>query len=164
MNARRYLAVMFLFFLIFYVTLTISENFFWQDEIRFFETNIKYNKESAFNFMTYANLGFAYERAKKFKQAEENFKLAAQRSKENPYFYNLLASFYIRNGDFDKALKSLMFSQELDGSFSSTYLLLGISYEKKGDTIEARHNFEKALLLNPSDYMAKRYLGALKDK
>ncbi len=159
-NAKN-LAAVFLFFLIFYAGLTISENLIWQDDVRFFERNIKYNKDSVFNFITYANLGFAYEKAGKLKQAEENFKLSAEKSERNPYFHNMLASFYIRNGDFDKALKTLMFSKELDKGFYSTYLLLGISYANKGKTIEARSNFERALLLNPADSISKRYLETL---
>ncbi len=137
-NARRLLASVFLFFIIFYAGLTISENFIWQDEIRFFQTNIKYNRDSAFNFMTYVNLGFAYERAKKFRQAEESFKLAAERSGRNPYFYNMLASFYIQQRDFDKALKTLMFSKGLDMSFYNTYVLLGISHAGQAGAVSRK--------------------------
>lgn len=163
-NAKKYLTAVFLAILIFYAGLTISENFIWQDEVRFFEANIKKNKDSAFNFMAYANLGFAYERAEKFRQAEESFKMSAERSGQNPYFYNMLASFYIRNEDFDKALDILMFSKELDGSFYNTYLLTGMCYASKGETLKARHNFEKAILLNPADSLSKRYIEALKGK
>ena len=162
MDVKRCLTTVFLFFIIFYASLTISENFVWQDEIQFFQTNIKYNKDSLFNFMSYANLGVAYERAKKFGQAEESFKLSAERSKGNPYFYNILASFYIRKRDIDKALKILIFSKGLDMHFYSTYVLLGISYAEKGEILQARDNFEKALLLNPADGMSRRYLEALK--
>ena len=163
-NAKKYLAATFLFFLVFYGGLTISENFIWHDEVRFFERNIKRNQDSVFNFVAYSNLGFAYERKEKFKQAEESFRLAAQRSQGNPYFYNTLATFYIRNKDFDRALKTLMFSLELDKNFYNTYFLLGIVYANKGNAIEARRNFEKALLLNPSDSTSKRYLEALSQK
>lgn len=163
-NTKKYLIGGLLSFSIFYAGSTISENFIWQEELRFFETNIKYNKDSVFNFMIYANLGLAYERAEKFSQAEESYKLSAERSGRNPYFYNMLASFYMRKDNFDKALEILVFSNELDESFYTTYFLLGICYANKGKTIEARHNFEKALFLNPADDMSKGYLETLKDK
>ncbi len=162
MKTTRYLAAVFLFFIIFYAGLTISENSVWQDEIRFFQTNVKYNKDSRFNPIAYANLGFAYERAKEFTEAEKSFAVSAERSEENPYFYNLLASFYMRRRDFDKALKTLSFSKGLDARFYNTYVLLGISYAQRGEILQAQDNFKKALLLNPADTTAKRYLEALK--
>jgi tetratricopeptide (TPR) repeat protein len=162
-NIKKYLIWISLGFLVFYTGLTISENLIWQNEVQLFEKNVKYNKNSVFNFLAYANLGLAYERAGKLRQAEESFKLAAERSRGDPDFYNLLAGFYIRNGDVDKALKNLVISEKLDGNFSETYFWLGISYAKKGEKVKARYNFEKALLLNPGDLLSKKYLEALED-
>jgi tetratricopeptide (TPR) repeat protein len=160
---KKYLFPVFLCLLLFYITLTILENFNWQDEIKFYEKNIKYNQKSAFNYINYANLGFAYERAKEFKLAEENFKLSAEKSGGNPYFYNLLALFYIRNVGFDKALETLMISKKLDAKFYRTYLLLGIVYKSKGQAQEAKRNFEQAFSLRPQAPTARKYLGPLKD-
>lgn len=162
MKTKKYLIAVFLCFVIFYIGSTISENHTWHDEVKFFERNVNYNKDSAFNFVGYSNLGFAYERAKELKLAEENFKLAARRSGKNPYFYNMLASFYIRNGNFDSALKTLISSKELDMNFDNTYLLLGIVKVNRNDYVAARYNFEKALSINPADVVARRYLDTLK--
>jgi len=162
-NTQKYLAAVFLVVLAFYAGSTISENFIWQDEIGLFKNNMKYNKDSAFNFITYANLGLAYERAEKLSLAEENLRLSAEKSGGNPYFYNLLASFYIRNFKFDQAIKTLTYSKELDENFYSTYLLLGISYAEKRQDGQALQNFQKARMLNPSNPIAERYLKILEN-
>jgi hypothetical protein len=161
---KKFVPIVCLLILASYVILTVNENFYWQDEIKFFEKNIRYNKNSAFNFVNYANLGFAYEREDELVKSEKSFILAAEKSGKNPYFYNMLASFYIRHKDFDIALKNLMFSKKLDSNFHNTYTLLGIVYINKGLIPEARENFEKAILVNPSDNMANKYLELLRDK
>lgn len=76
----------------------------------------------------------------------------------------IMTSFYIRNGDFDTALKTLMFSKEFDADFYTTYSLLGLAYANKGQLNEAQRNLEKAVSLNPGDVFAKRYLEFLKSQ
>lgn len=93
---KRYLTAALTGLAVFYTGLTLYLNFNWQDEVRFFERNLRLNKNSAFNFMDYANLGYAYERARLFSRAEENFKLAAEQAGANPYFRNMLDDFYMR--------------------------------------------------------------------
>jgi hypothetical protein len=151
-------------FLIFYTGRTIVENTYWLDEVRFFKHIIQYNMKSAFNFVVYANLGFAYERADDLKKAEANLKLASEGSGGNPYFYNMLASFYLRHKDFDKALNVLMLSKERDKNFYDTYIKLGIVYLNKGSLSEARENFEKAASIKPYDNTASEYLRLLRKR
>jgi hypothetical protein len=147
-----------------YMVLTVLENNRWQDEIGFYKRIIGYNKNSVFNFLTYANLGYAYEKVKKFQQAEQYFIKAAGFSEGDPYFYNTLANFYLRNRDIDKALNILNFSKSLDINFPQTYSLLGIAYMLKGETEEAKHNFKQVLLMEPNNKIAQYYLELLKDK
>ncbi len=128
---KRYLTAALGGFAIFYIGLSLYLNFNWQDEIRFFERNLRCNKNSAFNFMDYANLGYAYERAKFFSRAEENFKLAAEEAGADPYFYNMLATFYIRRANPDKALEILELSKSLDEQYPSTQILIGLAKERR---------------------------------
>lgn len=160
----KYIAPVFVIIILCYTAFTVAENVKWGDEIRLFNTMLEYNNNSKFNYMAYANLGYAYERIKNFERAETNFKLAAETSERNPYFYNIVASFYIRRNNLDKALDILLFSRDLDRNFYQTNFLLGIVYAQKGLIGEARENFKSTLLIDPSNEAAARYLELLKDK
>lgn len=160
----KYIAPVFVIIILCYTAFTVAENVKWGDEIRLFNTMLEYNNNSKFNYMAYANLGYAYERIKNFERAETNFKLAAETSERNPYFYNIAASFYIRRNNLDKALDILLFSRDLDRNFYQTNFLLGIVYAQKGLIGEARENFKSTLLIDPSNEAAARYLELLKDK
>ena len=105
--AKKYLIAVFLCVLAVYTVLTMRENTVWQDEIKLFRRNIAYSGDSAFNFISFSNLGFAYERKRDFGKAEENFIKAAQDSGGDPYFYRALAGFYYRRGEAEKARKAL---------------------------------------------------------
>jgi hypothetical protein len=96
LNLKKIVTIALLFVILTYSVLTISQNLRWQDEIKFYEGILKYSKNSAFDYMIYANLGYAYERQKKYKQAERCFIRAAELSQGDPYFYNTLAAFYHR--------------------------------------------------------------------
>lgn len=162
MNIGKALIAVLSIFLIVYMCLTISENNHWQDEISFFERMITRNKNSAFNFVSYENLGHAYEKIKNFEKAEHHFKLAALTSGKNPYFYNTLAKFYLRRAEIDKALDALTLSKDLYTNFAQTYLLLGIAYIYKAQANDAKQYFEKALIIEPQNKIAQIYLEKLK--
>jgi len=130
--AQRYLTAMLCGIVAVFIGLTVYLNFNWQDEVRFFERGLRLNKGSAFNFMDYANLGFACERIKDWQGAEDNFKSAAQNSGADPYFYNLLAAFYIRRQEPDKALGVLEFSKKLDGKYPGTQILINYVKQRGG--------------------------------
>jgi tetratricopeptide (TPR) repeat protein len=160
LDIRKIIIAVLLCIIPIYAVLTIMENNRWQDEIGFYESMIKYNKDSTFNFLAYGNLEYAYEKIEKFQQAEQYFIRAAQSSGGDPYFYNTLATFYLRNGNLDKALSTLNFSKDLDKNFTQIYLLLGIAYMSKGQADKAKLNFEKVVLLDPKNKTAKKFLEA----
>jgi protein O-mannosyl-transferase len=162
-QAKQYVVFILVMIVLGYAGLTIVENQKWADEIRLFSTVIEYNKSSKFNYVAYANLGQAYERKKKFKEAESNFKLAAETSGGNPEFYNDFAIFYLRRNNLKKALEVLVFSRDLDRNFYQTYLLLGIIYQQEGLTSQARENYQKVLLMDPGNDVVARNLKLLKD-
>jgi len=129
---------------IYYALSTIQENNYWQEEVPFYQRIINYNKNSAFNYIPLSNLGYSYERQKKYDLAEKYLEEALKLSNRNVLFYNGFASFLIRRGNFDKAVKILEESLTIDSNFSETYSLLGIAKIKLGNIDEAKANFEKA--------------------
>lgn len=161
-SAKKILIFFLLCIVPIYAVLTIAENSNWQDEIRFFERIVEYNKDSKFNYLAYANLGKAYEKNKMLKEAEKNYYLAAQTSDRDPYFYNALAYFYIRQGNFDQAINILNFSKELNKRFLQTYLLLGIAYNGLKQTDNAVYNFQQAISIDPQNQIARQYLELLR--
>lgn len=161
---KKIAALILLFIAPFYFALTISENTYWNDEVKLYTKILKYNKGSVFNYMVYANLGFANERVEKYGLAEKYFTQAAESSGSDPYFYNILAQFYIRSGSYDKALPVLEASKRLDDHFAQTYVLSGTALAYKGRKEEAKKDFQRALLIDPANQSASYYLGILEGK
>lgn len=161
---RAYLVPVFLIIVLHYAALTVTENVKWGDEIKFFNTMLKYNRDSKFNYVAYSNLGYAYEREENFEQAERNHRLAAETPGTDPHFYYSLANFYIRRDELDKATESLLSCVQLDRSFFQAYFLLGEIYAHKGMTGEAKKNFQTFILFDPANKYALRYLELLDGK
>jgi len=147
---------------IYYSASTIYENNFWHEEIPFYERIIAKNNNSAFNYIPLSNLGYSYEREKEYDLAEKSFLEAARLSGRNALFYNGLAFYYIRRGDYKKAIKTLEESLFIDSNFSRTYFLMGFSEMSLNNFAKAKANFKKALDLNPDSKGARFYLGSLK--
>jgi len=139
--------------------MTFSESAKWGDPPRLFTSIVRYNgPDSPFSAMAYANLGLFYERELEMPEAEKYFSLAARVSGGDPYYYNMLASFYLTGRNADAALRTLAVSRELDAGFPETYRLSGIARARKGLIPEAKADFETALRLDPADGVAARWL------
>jgi len=156
---RRWLLPVVLAVSALFAGMTFSESAKWGDPPRLFTSIVRYNApDSPFNAMAYANLGLFYERELEMPEAEKYFSLAARVSGGDPYYYNMLASFYLSGRNADAALRTLAVSRELDAGLPETYRLSGIARARKGLIPEAKVDFEAALRLDPADAVAARWL------
>ena len=106
--------------------MALIENNRWQDEISYFKRMIALNKNSNFNYLAFANLAKVYEKYNKMPEAEHYYKLAAENSGNDPYFYDALGLFYLKNKDFSRAKAVLLYSLKLNPKSSSTNFLLSL--------------------------------------
>lgn len=142
--------------------MTSIESAKWGDAPRLFASIIEYNgKDSPFNAMAYANLGLFHEREMEMAEAEKYLSLAARASGGDPYYYNMLASFYLKGRNADAALRTLAVSRGFDAGYAETYRLSGIARARLGQVPGAKADFETAVRLDPADAVAARWLNYL---
>ncbi len=58
---------------------------------------------------------------------------------------------YMKQGAYENALKNLEKAKQADPAYAPTYNVLGLLYQRLGDTKKAEDNFKRALGLNSSD-------------
>ena len=87
---------------IFYAWLTVRQNFYWHDNITFFERNLKYNPESA---KLYYNLGLSYDDDGRKLDAIEAYKKALLINQDYFLAHNNLAVVYYEKGRFNLAIE-----------------------------------------------------------
>ena len=111
------------------------------------------------------NLAAQYLVIKRYEDAEKFFKKAIVKSTEypekynyqNPQMYNRynpsiylnLGAIYFEKGEYNKAIKKLEKSLELNPLYANAYFNLGLVYRKKGKLNKIEELFEKAVELNP---------------
>ena len=97
------------------------------------------------------NLGFAYEKSKKFNEAIESYKKALAnliyRSPEKPY-YNL-AKVYYRLGKYDDAINAYKEALKRMTDFYPSYYGLALCYNAKGRYGDASLAITKAIEMDP---------------
>ncbi|MDP1758688.1 MAG: tetratricopeptide repeat protein [Thermodesulfovibrionales bacterium] len=98
------------------------------------------------------NLGFAYEKSKKFNEAIESYKKALSnliyRSPEKAY-YNL-AKVYYRLGKYDEAINAHKEALKRMNDFYPSYYGLALCYNAKGRYGDASLAITKAIEMDPS--------------
>lgn len=79
----------------------------------------------------------------------------------DPY-YNQGYIHLIVNGNLDSAIFYLSKATELDPNYFQAYNNLGLAYETKGDLVNAKKFYQKAVDINPDFQLAKDNLNSLK--
>lgn len=109
----------------------------------------------------HSGLGQAYQLKHAFKEAEEHYKTALRREKDNPQFANNLAALYLDTGRWDAAIR--YFNQAANNLlFTNPEIALtglGVAYYQKGEYSQAITQFEKSINLAPRFAQTYYHLG-----
>ncbi|OQX71634.1 hypothetical protein B6D52_00765 [Candidatus Parcubacteria bacterium 4484_255] len=74
-----------------------------------------------------------------------------------PNIWKKIADIYYKQGDLDTAIKKNLHGLALSPKDAAWPLAIGLLYEQKGDTAEAKEYFQKALQLDPQNITASHF-------
>ncbi|MBN1306618.1 MAG: tetratricopeptide repeat protein [Chitinispirillaceae bacterium] len=100
------------------------------------------------------DLGDLYYEQKNFNGALAEYRLALKLDPAIKGFYKRYAEIVIAKGEQDEVIKALTGVVAAGGADVSTYMTLGLMYQKKKEHIEAIEMYQKALELEPSNFDA----------
>jgi len=171
---------------IFYGSLTVINNNYWQGGIRFYENILEYNPQgNPFRkdlINEYLKIGLydeAYQEIQKlppddkgyyiFKGnyyflkgridlAIENYKKSSEKNKKDFYVYYNLSLCYEKLKDLDSAISYAQKSISINPYYVSCLIQLGDLYLLKGEPAQARKYYQMAVDLNPKNAALKERL------
>jgi len=145
----RYISIVFVtLLLISYSVLTVKQNYYWRDPVRFFEATLKYNPGSA---MVHNNLGVAYRDKGDNKAAIEHYKEAIRLDRKHSVAYINLARAYEDlnlNAEAESAYKEAV---KVMPDFIQGYLGIAKLYAREHKIPEAKGALLKAAQLDPGN-------------
>jgi tetratricopeptide (TPR) repeat protein len=129
--------------------LTIWQNTFWSEPVRFYKRIIKFSPRS---FAAYNNLGQVYGDRQDFVEAERLYKKALELNSKLVEGYNNLAALYFKLKNYQQAIEQLDNISQVRPDFKPAELHnnMGTIYAAKGDFASAIREYNKALELDPS--------------
>jgi tetratricopeptide (TPR) repeat protein len=156
--------------IIYFLTLTVNQNFYWRRLIPFYEKTLEYAPESV---RIYNNLGVAYHDKAQYAMAAEAYKKAIEL---NPNYFETfcnLGTAYHDMGLYDEAIAEYKREIAINPDYPKVHNNLGTLYFDTGRYEEAIASYEKALALDPdkmeiisnlamSYHRSKRYDEALR--
>ena len=101
------------------------------------------------------NLGVAYFKNSKFKEAIASYKKAIQLNLNDAGVFNNLGAAYIEQGDYKQAIVSLKGAIKIDPSYASAHQNIAIAYEKLGLIEQAIASYKEVLKIDYSDSTAR---------
>jgi rhomboid protease GluP len=94
-------------------------------------------------------------------EALERFQAAAQRSPRDERPHVMMGALYLREQQFNKAIREYSEAVRLSPGAPEAQLALGVAYRMKGDLARAQQAFESALGKNPTTAEGQRLLADL---
>ena len=105
--------------------------------------------------------GGVYSKQKEYEKAIEMFKKGIEADSSDSYLlYQNLANTYIDLGNFNEAINIHKNLIRKDSTNDDAYVDLGDAYMKNKDTLNALQSFNKAVILNPYNTLARFNLGS----
>ena len=105
--------------------------------------------------------GLIYQRQNLHQKAVTDFDAAIDR---NPFVqapYLARGQSLIALNKFDSAIEDFNACLNIDGNLADGWSGLGLAYEKKGDAEQARTNYERALIIDSNNVLAKEGIARL---
>ncbi len=144
--------------LAFYSYLTVRQNTYWQDPIRFYKRTLTYAPNSS---RVYYNLGLAYRAIDKNEEAIASLKEVIKIDADDAGAYHSLGVIYTAMDKKDEAISSYEKAIDIDPDFLSAYDALGNMYLDTGEKEAAEVTYKKALEIKPDDAKIHMSLGAV---
>lgn len=145
----RYVSIFFVSaLLVSYSFLTAKQNYYWRDPVKFFETTLKYNPESA---MIHNNLGVAYRDKGETETAIGHYKKAISLDRKHSIAYMNLARAYEDANLAAEAEAVYKKSVEVMPDFTQGYLGLAKLYARGHKNLKAREALLMAARLDPEN-------------
>lgn len=111
-----------------------------------------------------SNLGICYERTGNKTSAIEAYERAIRADGKNPYPYNNLAQFYIRELEFEKALSYAQTAVELNNRMVQALKAMAICYAMLGNYEQYEKHFRQAVACGANAKNLKAYIENLKEE
>jgi len=145
---RRLSAAAVIFVVLAYSAMTVAQNRYWSDPIRFYETTLRYAPGSS---RLHYNLGIQYKISSRLRDAIGCYSKAIELDPGNPSYYNNRANAYAQEGEFMKAISDYTKAIELDPRHVNAYLNRARAYRESGQPDKAAKDLEKAdSLIHPA--------------
>ncbi|MBN3038161.1 MAG: tetratricopeptide repeat protein [Candidatus Omnitrophica bacterium] len=143
----------FVVLLVFYSSLTIRQNTYWNEPISFYQRTLKY---APYSEKAHYNLGNEYKANEDYQKAIALYKKTIEIDPEYIKAYNNLGLAYHSIDEKDQAEAVYLKTIEIDPEYAKPYNNLGRVYEDKGQNQKAITYYTKAIEIDP-DYSTAYY-------
>ncbi|MBN1869142.1 MAG: tetratricopeptide repeat protein [Candidatus Omnitrophica bacterium] len=141
-----------------YSYLTVKQNTYWQDPIRFYERTLQYAPGSS---RVYNNLGIAYSAIDKRDKAAAAYQKAIGFDPRFADAYFNLANIYRDAGKYPDAIAAYKKAVEIKPDYAGAYVNLGNAYDAIKMQKEAIDSYNRAIELKPDSLEAYNNLGTM---
>ena len=109
--------------------------------------------------------------SKKFKEAIENFDICIKLSPKSKYYYNRGVSYFLNNGQYERALEDLNSAINIDNNVEDYYFERGLIYQSMDNYVSCVIDYEKAAQFEKYKYLlpkidtikhSKKYIDQIK--
>lgn len=144
---------------LYYGVLTLYQNRFWQDPVRFYERMLRLIPYSS---KLYNNLAMAYHEAGRDKELVDLLRQAVMIDEKNAVAYNNLGNAYKNIRQDDEAVKAYQKAIDLNPRYAGAYYNLGLMYaDVKKQKEEALRLLHRAVGIDPLMYQAYHKIGLI---
>ena len=128
---------------------------FWTDHTGRNEESIRLHQkiidDFPYNEIAWFNLAAAYQGLKLYEKAIDAYQYAVVIDEKFDYAFRNMGDAYLRLRKYDEAIEALSTVLTISSPDIVIYEVIGYCYQKKGNLVEARTNYIKAVLLAPHD-------------
>lgn len=132
------------------------------DSIRALNTKIKLSQITAENYRhipaTWINLGDACYQAGRYGSALEAYRNALFLDPVNLWAQHRMANLVLKAGDIQGAIHRYEVILEIEPQLTDVWIDLGVAHALRGEMVEARWAWRKAINIDPDNALAKQYL------
>ena len=143
---------------LFYSSLTIKQNIYWNEPLAFIKRSLRYSPD---NYELYAHLGREYERLREYNEATASYRKAVEIKPGLPYLYHSLGRCYKMLGRYEGAIITYKKAAEINPNDAAAYYELGDLYDKTGRKEDAVKAYQRAIEIDPHYSEALNNLAAL---
>lgn len=157
-RTKLYAALFTLCVVIFYCSLTIKQNSYWNDSIGLYKRSLQFTPN---NTDMLINLSNEYSNANKNGEAIKTLHRVIEINPDDARAYNNIGRCYVLTGQYDKAIRAIRKALIINPNFAGAYYNLGLIFKRINKPEEAIQAFTSAVNNNPNFADAYYSLGTL---